>query len=120
MVSDIKSNMFSFPNNMIQLYPTNYWPTLVKEFYTKSLCNTVFGFYNRNIFSYVGCKNQLCSSITQLSSFITPIHVNTDAIKPKYVSCKCKTSQLCAKRIGEYDGLWLWFSYCNHQSFYIY
>ena len=100
-------------------YPRNHLPTLATKTYTKSICNNVSGCYNRLIFSYVGRKNQPCSSITQQSSFVTPIRFNPDVIKPKYVSSKCKTPQLCAKRIGEFDGFCLCISHSNHQCFYL-
>ena len=100
-------------------YSINHLPTLATKSYTKSICSTVSGCYNHLIFSYVGCKNQPCSSITQQSSFVTPIRVNPDVIKPKYVSSKCKTPQLCAKRIGEFDGFCLCISYLNCQCFYL-
>ena len=106
-------------------------PTLATEVYTKSLHNTIFGCYKCHIFSYVGCKNQPCSSITQESSFVTLIHVNPDVTKLvtlihvnpdvtklKY-STKSKTPKLCAKRIGEFDGFCLCISYLNHQCFYL-
>ena len=100
-------------------YSINNLPTLATKTYTKSICNTVSGCYNHLIFSYVGCKNQPCSSIKQQSSFITPIRVNPNVIKPKYVSSKCKTPQLCAKRIGEFDGFCLCISSFSHQCFYL-
>ena len=97
----------------------NHLPTLATEVYTKSLHNTIFGCYKCHIFSYVGCKNQPCSSITQQFSFVTLIHVNPDATKLKYVSTKPKTCKLCAKRIGEFDGFCLCISYLNCQCFYL-
>ena len=103
----------------ILYYPINHLPTLATKAYTKSIHNTVSGCYNCLIIFYVGCKNQPFSSITQQSSFGTPIHVNPNVIKPKYVSSKCKTPQLCAKRIGEFDGFCLCISYLNCQCFYL-
>ena len=99
--------------------PINHLATLATKTYTKSVRNTVSGCHNCLIFSYVGCKNQPFSSITQQSSFITPIHVKPDVIKPKYVSGKCKTPQLYAKRIGEFDGFCLCITSFNHQCFYL-
>ena len=93
------------------------WPTLATEAYTKSLHNTTFGCYKCLIFSYVGCKNQPCSSITQKSSFVTLIHVISD-VELNY-STKSKTPKLCAERIGEFDGFCLCISSLNHQCFYL-
>ena len=103
---------------LIQNSPINNLPTLATEVYTKSLHNTIFGCYKCHIVSYVGCKNQPCSSITQQSSFVTLIHVNPDVTKLKY-NTKSKTSKLCAKRIGEFDGFCLCISYVNRQCFYL-
>ena len=107
---------------LIQNSPINHLPTLATEVYTKSFHNTIFGFYKCHIFSYVGCKNQPCSSITQQSSFVTLIHVNPNVTKLKYhvkYSTKSKTPKLCAKRIGEFDGFCLCISYLNCQCFYL-
>ena len=104
---------------MIQNSPKNYLPTLATEVYTKSLHNTIFGCYKCHIFSYVGCKNQPCSSITQQSSFVTLIHVNPDVVTKLKYNTKSKTPKLCAKRIGEFDGFCLCISYLNCQCFYL-
>ena len=100
-------------------YPIKHQPTLATKAYVKSIRNNVSGCYNCLIIFYIGCKNHPFSSITQQSSFVTPIHVNPDVIKPKYVSSKCKTSQLCAKRIGEFDGFCICISHSNHQCYYL-
>ena len=104
---------------MIQNSPKNHLPTLATEVYTKSLHNIIFRCYKCHIFSYVGCKNQLCSSIIQQSSFVTLIHVKPEVIKSEYVSPKSKIRQLCAKRIGEFDGFCLCISYLNRQCSYL-